>query len=208
MKKGLFLLLIIGAAGLLLNAPLEKAPSDPASTAPAQRFLEKVLGTDATDGAPIYVTGSTVNVRTGPGTLYQKIHAFKRGQKLIFDGETSGKWAKIVAPQAGIEGWMHRDYLSAEVPRVRKVAVPRQQLSAPRVSNGAIRKEIIRNSIARYPGSCPCPYSRDRAGRRCGGRSAYSRPGGYSPICYDGDITAGMIESWRARRRGATIAKN
>lgn len=33
-------------------------------------------------------------------------------------------------------------------------------------------------------GSCECPYDRDSAGRRCGGRSAYSKPGGSSPVCY------------------------
>lgn len=33
-------------------------------------------------------------------------------------------------------------------------------------------------------GSCECPYDRDSAGRSCGARSAYSRPGGSSPICY------------------------
>ncbi|MBD2472387.1 hypothetical protein [Nostoc sp. FACHB-145] len=33
-------------------------------------------------------------------------------------------------------------------------------------------------------GSCSCPYDIDKAGRSCGGRSAYSRPGGSHPICY------------------------
>jgi hypothetical protein len=33
-------------------------------------------------------------------------------------------------------------------------------------------------------GSCQCPYDRDSAGNSCGSRSAYSRPGGSSPICY------------------------
>lgn len=46
----------------------------------------------------------------------------------------------------------------------------------------------IRQSIASYSGSCPCPYSVDRGGRRCGGRSAYSRPGGSAPICYASDV--------------------
>ncbi|MDX2216921.1 MAG: YARHG domain-containing protein [Oculatellaceae cyanobacterium bins.114] len=31
---------------------------------------------------------------------------------------------------------------------------------------------------------CDCPYDVDAAGRQCGRRSAYSRPGGASPICY------------------------
>jgi hypothetical protein len=34
---------------------------------------------------------------------------------------------------------------------------------------------------------CDCPYDRDRRGGSCGRRSAYSRPGGRSPICYVGD---------------------
>ncbi|MGI0479355.1 CHAT domain-containing protein [Geminocystis sp. CENA526] len=36
-------------------------------------------------------------------------------------------------------------------------------------------------------GVCECPYDIDKAGRLCGGKSAYSRPGGSQPICYVGD---------------------
>jgi|SRR5215813_4234323 len=50
-------------------------------------------------------------------------------------------------------------------------------------TNAEIRQEIIKQSIASYKGSCPCPYSVDRAGRMCGRRSAYSKPGRASPIC-------------------------
>lgn len=39
-------------------------------------------------------------------------------------------------------------------------------------------------SRAPVSGSCDCPYDSDSSGRRCGGRSAYSRPGGRSPVCY------------------------
>jgi hypothetical protein len=46
----------------------------------------------------------------------------------------------------------------------------------------------IRGSIAAYPGSCPCPYSVDRGGRRCGARSAHSRRGGHAPLCYPSDV--------------------
>jgi hypothetical protein len=46
---------------------------------------------------------------------------------------------------------------------------------------------------------CACPDDRMRNGRACGGRSAYSRPGGASPLCYPGDVTAAMIESYRQR---------
>lgn len=53
----------------------------------------------------------------------------------------------------------------------------------------AAAQRAIRESIASYSGSCPCPYSVDQAGRRCGGRSAYSRPGGKAPLCYPEDVT-------------------
>ncbi|HEX8365272.1 MAG TPA: hypothetical protein VF603_08320 [Allosphingosinicella sp.] len=66
-------------------------------------------------------------------------------------------------------------------------------------TDAQIRQRLIRQSIAAYPGSCPCPYSVDRAGRRCGARSAYSRPGGYAPLCYPSDITPAMIRSARDR---------
>jgi hypothetical protein len=62
-----------------------------------------------------------------------------------------------------------------------------------------IKQAIIRQSIANYSGSCPCPYSVMRNGRSCGGRSAYSRPGGESPICYASDVTDAEVRAWRQR---------
>jgi len=66
-------------------------------------------------------------------------------------------------------------------------------------SDAAIKQRLIRQSIAAYSGSCPCPYNVDRAGRSCGRRSAYSRPGGASPLCYPRDVTPAMVRA--ARRR-------
>jgi hypothetical protein len=66
-------------------------------------------------------------------------------------------------------------------------------------TDAAISQEIVRSSIASYSGSCPCPYNTDRAGRSCGRRSAYGRPGGASPICYSSDITKKMIDDYRKR---------
>jgi hypothetical protein len=82
-------------------------------------------------------------------------------------------------------------------PRERVPVVSEQ----PALSDAEIRKELVRQSIALYPGSCPCPHNLDRGGRRCGGRSAYSRPGGRSPICYDSDVTQAMVESFRDQER-------
>ena len=40
------------------------------------------------------------------------------------------------------------------------------------------------SSYSSYSGNCMCPYNLDAAGRRCGNRSAWSRSGGASPVCY------------------------
>lgn len=75
-------------------------------------------------------------------------------------------------------------------------------LSLPAICQGdddAIRDALIQHSIATYQGNCPCPYNLDRAGRRCGKRSAYSRPGGEKPLCYRADVTQRMIERFKAR---------
>jgi choline dehydrogenase-like flavoprotein len=67
-------------------------------------------------------------------------------------------------------------------------------------TDAAIRQQIIRQSIASYPGNCPCPYNSDRAGRRCGGRSAYSRPGGQAPKCFPEDVSAAEVRAHKARK--------
>ena len=72
------------------------------------------------------------------------------------------------------------------------------------LSDADVRKAIIADSISKYPGPCPCPYNVARNGSRCGKRSAYSRPGGYEPICYDKDITPQIISEWRRAHGGAT----
>lgn len=64
-------------------------------------------------------------------------------------------------------------------------------------TDAQIKQRLIRQSIAAYSGSCPCPYSTDRAGRRCGARSAYNRPGGAAPLCYASDVTPAMVRAAR-----------
>lgn len=51
---------------------------------------------------------------------------------------------------------------------------------------------------ARYQGSCPCPDSTDRAGNRCGARSAYSRGGGIRLACTPDDVDQSAILPARA----------
>ncbi len=68
-------------------------------------------------------------------------------------------------------------------------------------TNAEIRQEIIKQSIASYKGSCPCPYSADGTGRMCGWWSAYDKSGGASPLCFDKDVTPKMVVDYRKRTR-------
>lgn len=67
-----------------------------------------------------------------------------------------------------------------------------------RPSDATVKQRIIKASIASYPGNCPCPYNSASNGSRCGGRSAWSRGGGYEPLCYPGDVTKAQVRAWRA----------
>ena len=56
-------------------------------------------------------------------------------------------------------------------------------------------EQMIKESITNYPGKCPCPYSIMSNGKKCGKRSAYSKPGGYEPLCYVSDIADAKNDS-------------
>lgn len=68
-------------------------------------------------------------------------------------------------------------------------------------SDAEVKQAIIQESISSYPGNCPCPYNTARNGSKCGKRSAYSKPGGYAPICYERDVSKEMVEEYQAANR-------
>lgn len=72
-----------------------------------------------------------------------------------------------------------------------------QCITVGEATDDEIRREVIAQSIASYPGNCPCPYFSDSAGRSCGGRSAYSRAGGHSPLCYPNDVSQQAVSNYR-----------
>ena len=78
-------------------------------------------------------------------------------------------------------------------PEVKKKAVTE-------LSTNKVKEALIKRSHAYYSGNCPCPYNTTSRGRRCGKRSAYSRPGGASPLCYKSDVTDRMVSEYRARQ--------
>lgn len=69
------------------------------------------------------------------------------------------------------------------------------------LTDAAVKQQIIDESVADYSGACACPYNSARNGSRCGGRSAWSKPGGASPICYKNEVTAEMVKAWRENHR-------
>lgn len=79
------------------------------------------------------------------------------------------------------------------------LAVP---ADAQQLTDDQVKQQIIAESIADYSGRCPCPYNTAKNGSRCGGRSAWSRAGGYSPICYPEEVTPAMVDTWRAQHGG------
>jgi len=69
----------------------------------------------------------------------------------------------------------------------------------PAMTEAEIKQRIIQQSISSYPGNCPCPYSVARNGSSCGRRSAYSKPGGYAPLCYPADVTPEMVHQYKRK---------
>jgi hypothetical protein len=78
-------------------------------------------------------------------------------------------------------------------------ATPITSYSPP--TDAQIQAILVTRSLTAVAGVCPCPYSVDRAGQRCGDRSIYSRSSSGSLLCHPHDVTPKMISDYRARRQ-------
>lgn len=150
----------------------------------------------------LQISGNRVALRGGPGTNHPVLDRYDKGRPVILL-EQGKKWSRVRDRLTRREGWVANFLLA---PAARELppqsTAPKKQQPAriapkPHLSDAEVTKRIIARSLASYPGSCPCPYNTDRGGRRCGKRSAYSRPGGYAPVCYPSDVTRQMILSYR-----------
>jgi hypothetical protein len=149
-----------------------------------------------------FIQGSGVALREVPSGQGKIIDRFDKGRKvgLVEPGET---WSHVRDELTQKEGWIATRFLADAVrhpDESRKDTASPQKLPEPKIPvipDTAIIQRIIAFSIGNYSGSCACPYSTDRGGRKCGSRSAYSKPGGYAPICYPQDVTTAMIEAFR-----------
>ena len=199
-----------------LPVPQDKATltATPKTAAPATPTPARFVATetaaapaiDTSQSRQMFVTGSGVNLREGPSVSAQIKGQVLKGQRVVLLDQQGG-WAKILpAPDAASTVWMSAQYLATTAPVAAPAvkAAPKRSVSAPSTRDVTrARADIIAQSTRAYQGSCPCPYSRNRAGRRCGKSSAWSRPGGASPICYESDVSPARLASYFARKRGA-----
>lgn len=182
------------------------------SVEPARELSSAKVETPSSDGlelrpadAPIrYVSGKRVGFRSGPSTTDPIIDRFDAGRK-VFLMEHAGDWSRIRDDLTQHEGWIATRFLSETETKTKAAPAKREkkpeeiEVAVPVVPDSVLIQRIIAESLDSYPSSCACPYSRDRAGRRCGKRSAYSKPGGHSPVCFPGDVTKAMIDAFRSR---------
>lgn len=188
-----------GAASL----PANKEPIAPAIVQPP---TQRSITPSAL--APIkrsYIRGKAVALRDGPGKSFEILDRYDGGREVDVLG-TKGDWAQIRDRLTQREGWIFASLLSdtqPESPRQSAAPEPKAKPApggVPAIPDTAIIQRLIAASAANYPGSCPCPESYDRGGRRCGKRSAWAKGGGYAPLCYASDITPAMIAASRKRQ--------
>ena len=92
-------------------------------------------------------------------------------------------------------------WLAGVIMAASVMMAPQGVAKGPTLSDTQVKQAIIEESIAEYPGTCACPFNRARNGSSCGRRSAWSKAGGYAPICYANEVTKAMIKAWRERQQ-------
>jgi Bacterial SH3 domain len=137
-------------------------------------------------------TTTDVNLRAYPSAYGEPLMMLPKGQ-IVFAFSTYQEWSRINVATMNIVGYVASRYLA-------EACVDGKELMRKDLPRGQIVKILMVQSQSRYSGSCPCPYYTDRAGRRCGRRSAYSRPGGASPLCYESDVSPAMIDAFLTER--------
>ena len=86
-------------------------PSEVPTPSPTPEYITEYIGT-------VYNVSSFLNVRSGPGTNYDKVGEAHAGDKYtVLEQNVGGsEWHKISF--SGIEGYVHSDYLTIEAIQV------------------------------------------------------------------------------------------
>lgn len=163
--------------------PPKKTQPEQNAVRPQRKVPDAVARPSPPSGAPVVdqvlFTTTRVRLRAEPSTSAEIVVTLGAGQEVRSIGLQS-PWHQVSVGR--LTGWVHGDYLARPRPVARQqqmrtpVAPLVQQAPAPIRAGAPLRDP--------YVGRCDCPYDLMRNGRRCGGNSAYSRPGGRSPVCY------------------------
>lgn len=186
------------AGGAAVVADLNADTPSPSAKVPDQNTIlrapEAATGSSAATSVqalPSSMVVKTVRLRSSGSTEAPAIGTIQAGTavNVLF---SQGQWVKIAIPGGMQRGWVFKDYLSdgtgAVVTRQISPSVPVTETAktAPPAIQARKQPEHSPGDPIREPrtGSCDCPYDYAKNGSICGGRSAYSRPGGREPVCY------------------------
>ena len=132
-------------------------------------------------GKWLYAT-SRVNMRAEPSTSAKVIMAISPGATVEVLNYRNGWFSVSFTNRVG---WVSEKYLSEQLPPTKTRPIQAPRITAPAASARSVPARRSGQPVrSPYVGTCDCPYDLMRNGRLCGGRSAYSRPGGRNPICY------------------------
>lgn len=92
-----------------------------------------------------------------------------------------------------------RNFLSIMLLAMSSFLFSSLSLASCELNDREVKQRIIDESISGHPGTCACPFNIARDGSQCGGRSAWSRPGGNTPICFQDEVTEKMMMEWRKK---------
>lgn len=204
------------------NSETQVSPPVAAVVAPQSASIEPQASKSVVPPAPaappqpswrnVYITGHRVPIRSGPDAKSQIVDRVENG-RLVVEYERRGDWVLVEHPITAKRGWVSARRISlsqpagsdANEPAEEKPEIEKKPPRSARklLTDAAIVALLIKASLAEYHSHapCACPYDHDRRGRSCGARSAWSRPGGYSPLCYPKDVSKAAIAAYRERAR-------
>lgn len=130
-------------------------------------------------GTTMYVA-QRANMRAEPSTKSQIITVIDKGQ-LVKVLNVRNDWHSIEYRNRA--GWISSRLLTGDKPIIKPA--PTAARALPAQATAPVRQNRSGQAVRQpYRGTCDCPYDLMRNGRRCGGNSAYSKPGGRNPQCY------------------------
>ena len=153
----------------------------------------------------VFVSGRRVPMRSEPDAKADILDRVDNGLE-VAEIQRRDAWVLVEHPVTARRGWISAKRITLSRPPENQSEKKRDEKikTAPVIalSAAAITAILLRESQAEYHSHapCACPSDRDRAGRACGKRSAWSRPGGYAPLCFASDVTPAMIAAFRDRR--------